>query len=130
APAGLQEDAGDVRFHRRLADERLGGDLGVRQSAGYEAQDVGLAGGQPVEPGRGAVRRGRRSLDERLDQPTGDNRGQQRLTVGDGVDGGDELLGWYVLQHEAAGTGAQCLVHVVVQVEGGQDEHVRVVLAA
>jgi len=36
-----------------------------------------------------------------------------------------KLVGAGVLEQEAAGTGAECFVDVVVEVEGGQDEDVR-----
>src|SRR4029453_13195440 len=43
--------------------------------------------------------------------------------VGHRAHGNGELLGRDVLEHEAAGAGAQCLVDVLVRVEGGQDQH-------
>ena len=46
AQVELGEDAGDVRLHRRLADEQLGGDLGVGQPAGEQPQDLELARAQ------------------------------------------------------------------------------------
>src|SRR4051794_39420903 len=40
AHAELGEDPGDVRLHRRLRDDELLGDLGVRQAAGKETEHV------------------------------------------------------------------------------------------
>ena len=57
------------------------------------------------------------------DQAAGDRRRQQRFAAGHDVHGLDELGGLDVLEDEAAGTGAQTLVDVLVEVEGGQHQH-------
>ena len=50
---------------------------------------------------------------------------EQRVAAGDDADRGDELLGRVVLEHEAAGAGAERLVDVLVEVEGREDEDPR-----
>jgi hypothetical protein len=58
-----------------------------------------------------------------LDDPPGDRRRQQRLPSGHHPDGGEEILGWGRLQQEPAGADLQRLEHVVVALEGGEDQH-------
>ena len=60
---------------------------------------------------------------ELLDQAAGDGRGDQGVTGGDGPDRGQDLLQRHVLDQEAAGSGAQRGVDVLVVVEGGQHDH-------
>jgi hypothetical protein len=73
----------------------------------------------------GLVRPGCWQLDVVLDEPPGDAWGGHGLAGRDGADRGDQVRGERVLEEEAAGAGAQCLVHVLVQVEGCQDEDSR-----
>jgi len=47
----LREHVVDVRFDRALADEQLGGDLGVRHPEADERKHLALAGGQLVYSG-------------------------------------------------------------------------------
>ena len=49
AQAELHQHAGDVGLDGGLGDDQLRGDLGVRQAAGDELEDLELAGGQLVE---------------------------------------------------------------------------------
>src|SRR6202020_2290943 len=49
--------------------------------------------------------------------------GQDGVAGRDGADGGDQVGGLGVLEQEAAGAGSQAGVDVVVEVEGGQDQH-------
>src|SRR3954463_3029153 len=55
AQAELLEDPRDVRLDRRLAEEELPRDLGVRAAAGEQAQDVDLARRQLGQLGREPV---------------------------------------------------------------------------
>src|SRR3954454_3495365 len=124
----LHEDARHVRLHGGLAHDQLGGDLRVRHPARDQLEDLVLARRQLVELLR------RRAVDGRvrgelLDQPARDRRGQQRLALRHDVDAGNELVGGHVLEEEAAGAGAQGLVDVLVQVERGEHQHARGVLA-
>ena len=63
-----------------------------------------------------------RDANELVDHALGDRRRQQRVAAGDDTDRVEELLGRIVLQDEAAGAGAERLVHVFVEIERGQDE--------
>jgi hypothetical protein len=103
---------------------QLGGQLGVAQPAGQQPQHLGLARG---ERGQVAVQGGgvRGAPGEAFHQAAGDRRGQQGVAGADHPDGGHQVLGRDVLEQEAAGPGGQRGVHVVVQVEGGQDDHPR-----
>ena len=67
---------------------------------------------------------------ELLDQSPGDRWRQQRITLSDDPDRGDELLGRRVLQEVAAGAGAQGGVHVLVEIERGEHEHLGVAVVA
>ena len=96
------------------------GDLGVRAPPPDERQHPALAPGERVQ-----LRR-RRSIGVRprrqvLDEPAGDARRQERVAAGHDADGVEDLLGRGVLQQEAAGAGLDCGVHVLVEVERGED---------
>src|SRR5918994_3711238 len=54
AQTQLREQARDVRLDRGDLDEQRGRDLRVGHPTGYQAQDVGLSGGEPGESGVGA----------------------------------------------------------------------------
>ena len=71
AEAELLEDVRDVRLHRRLADVELPSDLGVREAACDEAQDVPLASAELVDLLR---RRRARKPRELLDHALRDGR--------------------------------------------------------
>ncbi len=60
---------------------------------------------------------------ELTDEAVGSARRQDGVACGDGVDGGDQAGGLGVFEQEAAGAGPQPGVDVVVEVEGGQDQH-------
>jgi hypothetical protein len=60
---------------------------------------------------------------ELRDQPARHRRREQRLAAGDHPHGVHQILGRGVLEQEPAGPRAQRLVHVVVQVERGEDEY-------
>ena len=55
-------------------------------------------------------------------QPGGDARGDEGVAGGGGVHGLGEQLGAGVLEEEAAGAGLEGAVHVLVEVEGGDDD--------
>ncbi len=113
-------------LHRRLAEVQRGGDLGVRQAPRHVDQHLALALGELLEPGRRTARR--RAVgpaDEVGDEPAGDRRRQERLAGGDDPHGGDQLLGRRVLEQEPAGTCPQRVVDVLVEVEGGEHQHLR-----
>src|SRR5215469_14452943 len=117
----LHQDAADVGLDRLLRDDQVGGDLRVRQAAGDEGQHFGLAFGQVLEV-LAAGGPGRAQAGELRDQAAGHPRSQQRVAGRDHPHGLGELASRGVLEQEAAGAGAQRLVHVVVQVEGGQNQ--------
>src|SRR4029077_1164016 len=66
AKAQFREDAGDVGLHRRLAEEEVGRDLGVRHAAREHAEDFEFPGGQrgqvTARTAGGSSARGRRGL--------------------------------------------------------------------
>src|SRR4051812_11803656 len=74
--------------------------------------------GEPRRRLRGIATRG-----ELGDQPARDAGGEQRVAGGNGLDRLQELARARVLEQEAAGSGAQRAVDVVVEVEGGEHEH-------
>ena len=57
-----------------------------------------------------------------------DAGGEQGVSAGHDADGGEELFGRLVLEQETAGSGAECFVHVLVEVERRQDEDPRRVI--
>ena len=71
---------GHVALDRGLADDQLGGDLGIRQAPGDQLQDLPLAVGQP---GQRIAFTGRRKAGELLDDPAGDRGGEQGVAGGD-----------------------------------------------
>src|ERR1700729_2924475 len=127
AESELGEQAGDVGLDRALADEQLGGQLGVALTARQHPQHLALALRQGVQP-RPELRRGRPAC-ELLDDAPRDRRGEQRLAGSHDVHCMQELLGWGVLEQEAAGARPQRLEHVLVTLERGEDHHTTVQLA-
>ena len=73
----------------------------------------------------GPARRGPPGLRELADQPPGDRRGEQCLAGGDHADRLEQPLRGGVLEQETARARPQRVEDVLVQVEGGQDEHLR-----
>jgi hypothetical protein len=113
---------------RRLGDHQPLGDLPVRQALRDEDQHLRLPLGQI------AVRRllrGRHQagclgqLRELRDQPLGDGGGQQRLAGRHHPYPVGELTCRGVLEEEAGGARPQRLVHVLVEVERGEHQHLR-----
>jgi len=66
------------------------------------------------------------SFGELGDQPPGDRGCEERLAGGDDADCVQELVRASVLEQEAARARAQSGVDVVVEIEGGENEHPRV----
>ena len=64
-----------------------------------------------------------RAAGELLHEPPGDARGQQGVAGRDDPDRVDQFGGLGALQQESAGARVQRRVHVLVQVERGQDEY-------
>src|SRR5437899_3667187 len=56
AQVELLEDASDVGFYGSIADDELGGDLGVREAAREPLEHLELTGRQPIELFRKIVR--------------------------------------------------------------------------
>ena len=79
----------------------------------------------------GASRRPARRARELDDQAAGDGGREQGVPACDEVDAGHQLVGRHVLEQKAAGAGAQGVVDVLVEVEGGehQDAHGRIAVA-
>jgi hypothetical protein len=118
-----------VRLHGGLRHHQLGGDLGVGQAGGHLEQHLLLARGELAEGGagrvRGAVRPVRQPGGVDIEEPPGDPRRHHRVAAGHRADGPGQLVQGNVLQHEAAGPGAQGGEGVLVQVERGEDEDPR-----
>ena len=128
AHAELAEYPGHVCLDGGLAEEQPGSDLGVGQPAGDQLQDLELALGQLGEAlaARGVARR---AADVPLDQTLGDRGCEQRFAGRDCSHGFGELAGWRVLEQEPGRACPQRLVHVVVEVEGGEHENLWCLLA-
>src|SRR5213080_2520886 len=86
--AQLHQDVRDVRLHGRVAYDQLRRDLGIREAACEELQDVELARRQLLELRVLLPRRRRRSLHKGLDDPPGDRRSEQAVAAGDRTDTG------------------------------------------
>ncbi len=111
-----------MRLDRALRHHELRGYLGVGLAAHHQVEDLPLAAGEPGERGRGRHRH-RAARGELGQQPPGHRGGEQGPAVGRGPHAEQQLLRRRVLEQESAGPGAQCLVHVLIQVVGGQDDH-------
>src|SRR5436190_13764070 len=120
--AGPELDHGpaDVGLGRGRADDQLVGDLVVGQAGRDQPHDLALALGELVELGRGAGLTGPGG--ELGHQPPGHPGRQQGVAGGDRPDPADQVGRLGVLDQEAAGPDAQGLEHVLVQVEGGEDD--------
>jgi hypothetical protein len=120
----LGQDAGDVALDGGFAEVEPGSDLGVRQALGHQPDDAELAFAEA--PGRTGDRApGGGAAAEVLDQPPGDRRCEQGLADRHRADGAGQLLAAGVLEQEAARAGLQRVIHVLVQVEGGQHQDPR-----
>jgi hypothetical protein len=108
-----------------LGQMELGGDLAVGPAGGDEGEDGLFPVGEPGEqvlllalPARVGDER-----QELPDQPACRGGGEGRLAGLDGTDRAEQIGGRRVLEQKSAGTGLERGEHVLVEVEGGQDEH-------
>src|SRR4051812_14222231 len=129
AETELHQHVRDMCLHRRLADEELLRDLGVREPACDQLQHLELPRRQLAESRR---RRRRRApgAHELLDQAPRDGRREQRVAVRDRPNAVDEPLGRDVLQQEAARARSQRVEDVLVHVEGRHHHDLRLACAA
>src|SRR5580704_17204413 len=79
--AGLGEDPVDVGLHRGVAEVEALGDLGVAQYRGEQAEDFGLADGEPVGRSAGAGA-GTPRVGEVGGRRTADNSGHEAFLNG------------------------------------------------
>lgn len=114
----LFEDACDVRLRGVLADDELGGDLGIGETAGDEPQDLAFPW---CEVGQFST--GTRPPGKCCDEASGHGRCEERTAVRDDADGRDELLLLGVLEQKRARAGVQRLLDVFVKVECGQHQN-------
>ena len=121
AEAELGEDPGDVGLHGRLADEECRGDLGVGVAGGDTDQHLALALGQLVQR-RWWCRRSC-ATGELFDHSPGHCGIDQAGPGSRRPDCAHQVLGSCVLEQEAAGPGAECVVDMGVDVERRQDHH-------
>src|ERR1700748_2801584 len=102
-----------MRLGGVLADDQLRGDLAVGEAARHQQQDFALTLGQRRERGSS----GGGGCGEALDGPPGPGRREQGAALCGYPDGRQQLLLLRVLEEEGAGTGAQRVVDVLVEVE-------------
>ena len=103
-----------------------GGDLGVGGAGRHLEQHLALAGRQRRQ--QRIRRRGRpagQGVGDVVEQPAGRAGRHHGVTGGDGPDRAEQLLRSGVLQQEPAGPGPQRGEDVLVEVEGGQHQHLR-----
>jgi cytochrome P450 len=122
--AELGQDALDVALGRLGGDGECVADLRIGHTLGDQLEYFRFPAGQDVQRG-GRGGDGQRLAGEVGDQPPGDRRGEQRVARGDDLDRVDEFGGGGVLEQESAGACPQRLVHVFVEVEGGQHQYPR-----
>ena len=79
----------DVRADRSLADEELGGDLSIVETARHQNENLALAIGESRDGGRVTARLG---SDLGLDQAARPGGGQEGVTGSDQADRGHQLL--------------------------------------
>src|SRR5580698_2747020 len=131
AQAQFGENPANVDLHGALGKVQAGRDLAVGHACGDAGQDVLLAAGEGVAYLGGAVPAERLGLlgaaggGELPDQALGGARREYGVAGGDGPDGGDQVVRLGVLEQEPAGPRAQSGVDIVVEVKGGQDQHLR-----
>src|SRR6266566_9253387 len=98
----LHKKIPDVTLDGCLSEVQLCRDLGIAQTARHEVQHLGLPSTQPIELSL-SFRGDARHPHKGFDQTPGDGGRQQRFACGHHVNGGDQLLGWRVLEQKAAG---------------------------
>jgi len=106
-----------VGLHGLLADREAGGDLGVGEALGDEAQHAGLAGGERIQGREASGRWGWAAPGELGDEPAGDGRRDQGVAGRHDPHRVEELLGGDVLEQEPAGAGVEGVVDVLVEIE-------------
>ncbi len=60
---------------------------------------------------------------ESINEPSGHGGGEQRFTLSDNANGSDDVFGPAVLEQEAARSGSERLVDVLIVSEHGQHHH-------
>ena len=90
AEVELVENVRDVGLRRVLADEELGGDLGVRQAARDERAGPRRSRGVSRSSPAGGAGVGRRRANS-LDQPPGDRGAKSESPAADDADRGDQM---------------------------------------
>ena len=121
----LAENPADVRFHCLLGDHQPGGDLRIGQTLGDQAEHLGFARRERGEFGLGWGGCVGPQPGELAYEAAGDGGREQCFACGDDPHRVEQPLGGDVFEQEAAGPGAQRVVDVLVQVEGGEDEDAR-----
>ena len=125
AQAELGQHVGDVGLDRRVAERRARSAISAFDSPRASSRSTSSSRGVSSSSAAGAARRA---------APTRANSSiRRRVTVGASSASPaatariavDELLGRRVLEQEAARAGLQRVVDVLVEVEGGEDEHAR-----
>jgi hypothetical protein len=114
-----------VRLHRRLTDDEALRDLRIREATRDQRQDLAFPRCQLLDLGGRSPGCLGRAPDELFDHSPRDGGREQRLPGADGADPGYELLRRRVLEQEAARARSQCLVDVLVHVEGRQHDDFR-----
>ena len=113
--------------HRPLGDTQVAGNGLIGQSAGDARQDLALASGQVLQGPKPVItvvdHRGWEG--EVLDESAGGGGSHDRVAGVHMVDRSHELLQGGVLEEEAAGARPDRLIGVLIEVEGGQDDHPR-----
>ena len=82
-----------------------------------------LALGELGESGGGTRDGGGKAAGDLVEQLPSDRGGEHGVAGGDGAHGLDDLLRGRVLEQKAAGAGAQRVDDVLVEAEGGEDQH-------
>jgi hypothetical protein len=98
---------------------------GLGQALRDEPQQLRLPRDEPGQRGRGRRAGPGSQPDELADQAPGNGGREQGLAGGDHPHCVEKPLGGDVLKQEAAGPGAQCVEHVLIQVERGKDKDPR-----
>ena len=108
----------------------MGGDVPVGHAAGDQDEHLVLALGELVERSRIAEDPGARvSLAEARDEPRRHRRSDHAVAGRHHADAGDQVGGRRALEQKPTGARLEAFVHVLVQVERGEDEHARALVS-
>src|SRR6476661_3993759 len=118
----LLEDVADVRTHRGIGNEELGGDLVVRGTPADEREDLPLGRGQRVEHAHLGRPEHRQRRYDRLQEASRHRRREEGVAPCDDPDRLDQFARSNVLQQEAARSGSDRLDKVVIDIEGREDQ--------